>query len=69
MKQTTPDAHGEARIAFEAKLKAGVRGNAHEIVVKQDGTATWEMKGNDLQKRVQGLQYILYTSAQALPTT
>lgn len=51
LKQSNPDASGEAKMSFEAKLKATVKGDAHEIVAKQDGNVSWEMKGNQLQVR------------------
>lgn len=49
LKQSSPDASGEAKINFEAKLKSTVRDDAHEVSIKQDGNVFWEMKGNKLQ--------------------
>eukprot|EP00347_Sterkiella_histriomuscorum_P019948 403339679 len=68
LKHSTPDNSGESKVAFEAKLKSTVKGDSHELGVKQDGNCTWEMKGNQLQTYQKGLQYIVNTTTQAIPS-
>lgn len=44
-----PDASNDSKICFETKMKAAFSGDVHECSVKQDGTATYELKSNILE--------------------
>lgn len=43
-KQGAPDAGGDSKIGFEAKFKSVTGETAHEAVIKQDGSASYEIK-------------------------
>ena len=45
-KQGTVDASGDAKVAFEAKFKSTTGVHGHEVAVKQDGSASYELKSD-----------------------
>lgn len=55
-KQAVADANGDAKVGFEAKFKSTTGNHAHEIVVKQDGSASYELK-SDVSVRTMSLIY------------
>ena len=45
-KQSDVDASGDAKVGFEAKFKSTTGKHGHEISVKQDGSASYELKSD-----------------------
>lgn len=43
-KQGAPDASDDSKVAFEAKFKSVTGETSHEASIKQDGSATYEIK-------------------------
>jgi len=67
-KQSVPDAKtGDIKAAFEGKFKSTQGIHAHEIVAKNDGSVSYELKSNisDLTK-VKGLTSVLSGSGSSL---
>ena len=45
-KQGSVEASGDSKVAFEGKFKGQTFDASHEAVIKQDGSATYEVKYN-----------------------
>jgi hypothetical protein len=70
-KQSTPSEDGTSAVSFEAKLKTTHACMAQEYVIKQDGSANFDIKCSRLEKltNIKGLRTWLSGAAYAVPTS
>jgi hypothetical protein len=64
------DKSNEAKINLESKLKFGFHGTTHEAVFKNDGSHSYELKSDILERKTnaKGLSFVYNLNANAVPS-
>jgi len=70
LKQSVPNAHNETKLALEGKLKSNFCGQNHEVIFKNDGTHSHELKSDILERKtnIKGLKLAYKSLSHIIPT-